>query len=148
MRPGRILALCLAAFGAIASCTIPGAEPKGDSWNLTLLSTKKTIYGGTACGPTDNEYCKTWIDDSSALTGSLRRTYEWVLDLGQNGAYSTVLSAGKLDTVIIDLLEPGGGCGSYQLYFRTRPDSIVGTFLHTSDCHGAGNSGTFVGRPE
>ena len=81
-----------------------------------------------------------------AFIGTLHRSAEWRLDLGQLGEFSATDAYQKVDTVIVDLLAPVG-CGSYELFFRTSGDSIYGTFLHTSDCHSAGNSGTFVGRP-
>lgn len=147
MRGNRPLALCLAICVVAACDHLPGADPKGDTWELTLVNKQSTVYGGSACtGQSDSQYCKTWIDDPYVFAGTLRRTTRWTLDLGPRGTFSATDAAQSVDTVIVDLLETTG-CGSYQLFFRTRPDSIFGTFLHTSDCHGAGNSGTFVGRP-
>jgi hypothetical protein len=147
MRPTRPLALFLAAVCVAASCS-PFSEPKGDTWHVTLKNEKSTIYGGSSCeGQTGNLYCKTWVDDPYVFEGSLHRTFEWTLDVGERGSFSGVLASQKVDTVIVDLLEPGGGCGSYLLNFRTHRDSVFGTYYHTSDCHSAANSGTFVGRP-
>lgn len=145
MRPAGNLALFLAAVCLTASC-IPLGEPRSDTWQLTLKNEKSSIYGGAACaGQTGDLYCKTWISDPYVFSGTLRRTYEWVLDVGEQ--FSGVLASQKLDSVAVELLEPGNGCGAYFLYFRTHGDSVFGTFYHTSDCHAAGNSGTFVGRP-
>lgn len=145
MRPTRVLALFLSAVCLAASCS-PFGEPKGDTWHVTFKNTKSSIYGGSACvGQSGDLYCKTWIDDNYAFDGTLRRTFEWTLDVAERGVFSGVLAYQKLDTVMVEL-DPVGGCESYRLNFRTQRDSIFGTFLHTSDCHGAGNSGTFVGR--
>ena len=147
MRPLRNLLLCLVALGVALACELPGTMPKGDTWHLVLKNQKKSIYGGSACTPADNQYCKTWIDDATTFNGTLHRSTEWTLDVGDGMGYYALSSAGSLDTVIVDLLESGNGCQSYQLFYRAHSDSIFGNFLHTSDCHGAGNSGTFVGRP-
>jgi hypothetical protein len=148
MRRKRPLTICLTICLFAACDLLPGAPPDGDRWELVLLNKKSSVYGGSACvsQPTES-YCKTWVDDPYAFNGTLRRTHEWTLNLGERGQFSATGEAGAVDTVIVDLLEPGTGCGSYQLFFRTHRDSIFGTFLHTSDCHAAGNSGTFVGRP-
>ena len=139
--------LCLVT-GVVAACDhLPGAQPKGDTWELVLVNQKSSTYGGSACvGQSSETYCKTWLDDAYVFGGTLHRSVQWQLDLGSRGLFSAGDAAQKLDTVVVDLLAPTG-CGSYELYFRTQRDSIFGTFLHTSDCHGAGNSGTFVGRP-
>jgi hypothetical protein len=147
MRPSRRFASFVVARCVTASCFTFG-EPKGEAWQLILSNEKSSIYGGSACeGQVGNLYCKTWIDDPYVFDGTLRRTFEWILDVGQRGSFSGVLAFQKVDTVVVDLLEPGDGCGSYILNFRTHRDSIFGTFYHTSDCHAAGNYGKFVGRP-
>jgi hypothetical protein len=147
MRPAGSLALFLTAVCLAASCS-PFAEPKGDRWQLTLTNEKSTIYGGSACaGQTGNLYCTTWVDDPYVFPGTLRRTYEWVLDVGDRGAFSGALASQKADSVSVEVLDPAEGCESYILNFRTQRDSIFGTFYHTSDCHTAASSGRFVGRP-
>lgn len=148
MRGKRLLTLCLAACVVAACDHLPGAPPKGDVWQLVLQNQKTSVYGGSAClNQVGSLYCKTWVDDPYTFNGTLHRSVEWVLDVGSRGKFSAYGEAGAVDTVMVNLMEPNDGCGSYQLTFRTHRDSIFGTFLHTSDCHGAGNSGTFVGRP-
>src|SRR5262245_40198246 len=114
----------------VAACDhLPGAEPKGDLWHLVLVNQKSTVYGGASCvNQATDPYCKTWVTDSFAFSGTLRRTTEWKLDLGKGGVFYATDAAQSVDTVIVNVMEPTG-CGSYELFFRTHRDSIFGRFL-------------------
>jgi hypothetical protein len=120
----------------------PNSLPTATAWTLTFTNQQSSMYGGSSCvGMMNYLYCKTWYDDKTSYAGTLTRNGNtWSLNAGSPSPYTTTSEdSSRL------WLRYGPYCESYALEFAARGDSIAGTFIKQTDCHGAGSHGTFTG---
>ena len=111
---------------------------------MTLRNEKSSSYGGSSCtGNMNYLYCMTWTDNHATASGTLTRTGSKLTLMAPQGTFT---AEGVSEYASAVPLSKPPYCESYYLQMSYQADSIVGSFKHQSDCHGAGIMGTFTAR--
>ena len=147
MRRNWVLCAILAA-GSALSCGSPEEPvetPNSETWKLGFQNERSAEYGGSDCVKTFDLYCRTWVDDASGFSGTLRRTGNAWLLVVPDGSYSATQSHTSGDSVLV-ILKKDEYCSGYNLKLPAISDSIAGRFTYQRDCHGPMRLGSFRGR--
>jgi len=129
---GKSVSLIGAAL--LAACTEPREVPV---YAITFHNTETFSYGGPLCYASSSRYCGDWNPQSYTFGGTL-----------YNDPADRITIAGVDFTKVTQpgdgmRFEPSGvGCHFFDINGK-QANVFSGTFVETTDCHGAGRRGTF-----